>query len=491
MRLNTGHFMGVLALVGLAKGFGVNQTCIDIKGNVSSSSDVIFSPLDARFSRGIDHWFASSSQKPACVFEPGTPEDVSIAIGIIAQSQTPFALKSGGHTSNPGHSSTSGVHFSFARMKQVTLPEDKSTVELGMGLTWAEAYQGLSKEGVNVVGGRVSGPGVGGLTLGGGYSWKTNQFGLTCDTVKIYNLVLPNGTITSASESTNKDLFFALKGGLNRFGIVTSIVYETHPQPPLIYQDKTDTSKGGQRLYTADKTDALINATEIFTRTVSHPKAQLIMTLEGLPALGLAPYMLFFYDGPDPGDSFAMFDDIISISSGTLKQPFSSFVAAQATQLLQTSRGTSHTVSVSAITVELLQAVKSEVESLTAQTLLHGGSFISGGVDPFLDYGQYATDSAFPHADSPLLISIYCAWGLSTNDEFWINAVKLSIANIKQVAVEVGIFKESFTAYTNYAMGDTTAEELYGTTNAARLRSIKASVDPDDVMELAGGFSLN
>lgn len=86
------------------------------------------------------------------------------------------------------------------------------------------------------------------------------------------------------------------------------------------------------------------------------------MTLEGLPTPGLTPLMLFFYDGPDPGDSFAMFDGIIPVSSGTLNQPFSSFVAAQATQLVQTSRGTSHTVSVSALTVPFLEAVKSEVE---------------------------------------------------------------------------------------------------------------------------------
>ncbi|KAL2274187.1 hypothetical protein FJTKL_03591 [Diaporthe vaccinii] len=389
--------IAIAALVGATNGFGVNQTCLDIRGNVSSSSAVILSPLDARYAIAVDHWFASSSQKPACVFEPGTPEDVSIAIRIIARSQTPFALKSGGHASNPGHSSTTGVHISFARMKQVNLSEDKSTVELGMGLTWADAYKELSKDGVNVVGGRVSGPGVGGLTLGGGYSWKTNQFGLTCDTVRTYNVVLPNGTITTASASTNTDLFFALKGGLNRFGIVTSIVYETHPQPPQIW--------GGQRIYTGDKADALLNATEVFSRTVTDPKAQVILTLEGLPVLSLTPVVLMFYDGPDPGDSFAMFDGIIPVSSGTLKQPFTTFVAAQATQLIQNNRGTSHTVSVSAVTLPLLEAVKGEVQSLTAQIPLHSGSLVSGGVDPFLNYGQYTTDSAYPHADSPLLVS--------------------------------------------------------------------------------------
>lgn len=44
-----------------------------------------------------------------------------------------------------------------------------------------------------------------------------------------------NGTITSASADKNPDLFFALKGGLSKLGAVTSIVYHTHPQPPLVY----------------------------------------------------------------------------------------------------------------------------------------------------------------------------------------------------------------------------------------------------------------
>lgn len=44
-----------------------------------------------------------------------------------------------------------------------------------------------------------------------------------------------NGTITSASNTTNTDLFFALKGGLNRFGIVTSAEFYAHKQVPRVY----------------------------------------------------------------------------------------------------------------------------------------------------------------------------------------------------------------------------------------------------------------
>jgi FAD/FMN-containing dehydrogenase len=57
----------------------------------------------------------------------------------------------------------------------------------------------------------VTGVGVAGFTLGGGYSWKTNQYGLTIDTVQSFELVLPNGTVTTVTATSNADLFFGLK----------------------------------------------------------------------------------------------------------------------------------------------------------------------------------------------------------------------------------------------------------------------------------------
>jgi hypothetical protein len=43
-----------------------------------------------------------------------------------------------------------------------------------------------------------------------GYSWKSNEYGLTVDTVTAFHLVLPNGTETVVTEA-DKDLWFALK----------------------------------------------------------------------------------------------------------------------------------------------------------------------------------------------------------------------------------------------------------------------------------------
>jgi hypothetical protein len=43
-----------------------------------------------------------------------------------------------------------------------------------------------------------------------GYSWKSNEYGLTVDTVTEFHLVSPNGTEIIVTEA-DKDLWFALK----------------------------------------------------------------------------------------------------------------------------------------------------------------------------------------------------------------------------------------------------------------------------------------
>lgn len=130
------------------------KTCIEIEKAISDASEVLYA-VNPDFEADIEHWFLSSTQVPACVVEVGCSNDVSIALRAIAKSRTPFAVESGGHASNPGFSSTTGVHISMAKMKTVKLSADKSSVELGMGLTWAKVYSELQGTGVNVVGGRT------------------------------------------------------------------------------------------------------------------------------------------------------------------------------------------------------------------------------------------------------------------------------------------------------------------------------------------------
>jgi FAD/FMN-containing dehydrogenase len=56
----------------------------------------------------------------------------------------------------------------MTRFNEIVIRKDNQTVEIGAGLTWTDVYRYLVPKGFNVVGGRLDGVGVAGLTLGGG-----------------------------------------------------------------------------------------------------------------------------------------------------------------------------------------------------------------------------------------------------------------------------------------------------------------------------------
>jgi len=115
--------------------------------------------------------------------EPSSSEEVSFVLQTLIDTGCHFAIKGGGHDRAPGSSNAdSGVTIDLVRLDQVEISKDRKGVKIGAGLRWGEAYLALEKEGLMVVGGRVSDVGVGGLTLGGELITATdsNRRGSTC-----------------------------------------------------------------------------------------------------------------------------------------------------------------------------------------------------------------------------------------------------------------------------------------------------------------------
>lgn len=114
-----------------------STVCQQISNHISGGVYYPWS-LSSNYHNDIDHYMTSSAENPTCVVEVASPQDVSFVMKLVGSTRTPFAIKSGGHASNPGFSSTSGVFISLVRLKQVTLSTDKSTVELGTGnVSWS------------------------------------------------------------------------------------------------------------------------------------------------------------------------------------------------------------------------------------------------------------------------------------------------------------------------------------------------------------------
>lgn len=107
------------------------------------------------------------------------------------------------------------------------------TVEVGPGLNWYQVYSALEPYGRACIGGRMKTIGVPGLTLIGGFHYFNNKYGYAMDNVVNYDVVLGNGTQVTANKTSHSDLFWALKGGANNFGIVTRFELKTFAVPEV------------------------------------------------------------------------------------------------------------------------------------------------------------------------------------------------------------------------------------------------------------------
>jgi FAD/FMN-containing dehydrogenase len=91
--------------------------------------------------------------------------------------------------------------------------------------------------------------GVPGLTLIGGFHYFVNKYGYVMDNVVSYDIVLGNGTQTVANAISNPDLFWALKGGANNFGVVTKFVLKTYPITQLSATIQNFNESGAKSVY--------------------------------------------------------------------------------------------------------------------------------------------------------------------------------------------------------------------------------------------------
>jgi len=370
------------------------------------------------------------------------------------------------------------------RFSEVNLNSHTMTVDVGSGLVWDDVYRALDPLGVNVVGARATGIGVAGFLLGGGYSYLTSQYGLAIDNIVAYELILPDGTITEVTATSSPDLFFALKGGYNNFGIVTRFTLKAYRQGQVW---------GGTLQFAEAQISNITSATATFASNVKDPKAAIITTylyFLGQPAIS----MLIFYDGPNP--PAGMFDDFLSLPAASSDISTRSFVSLyESPQSNGTAglRGFQHSLSILNVTESLLTVVANET-AFWGQATAAAGGFVTHDVEPFVaPYFQKSKGGAYPHSPKLPLLPLALAWQWAdpTADAFIASSMKQSVQTILNAAIAEGqkVGGASQIIYPNYALADTPLETLYGP-NVARLRSIKKRYDPRGVMNLAGGFKF-
>lgn len=181
-----------------------------------------------------------SSVQPKCIVIPTSKEDVSVSVFILSlgnkvfPGQCNFAVRSGGHTPFAGAANIqAGITLDLQRLNQITVASNRKSVDIGPGNRWGNVYSQLDAQGLATSGGRVAIVGAGGLITGGGISFFSPRQGYVVDNVESFEVVLATGQIVNANSKTNPDLWKALKGGSNNFGVVTKFTLRTFDQGPF------------------------------------------------------------------------------------------------------------------------------------------------------------------------------------------------------------------------------------------------------------------
>jgi len=171
--------------------------------------------------------------EPLAIVQPAAAEDVAIVLDWARHRGISITPRSGGH-SYIGAGGGDGIVLDLGRLDEIEAVDEDGLARIGAGARLGDVARRLHCEaGRTLPTGTCPTVGIGGITLGGGHGYVTRRHGLTCDRLREATVVRADGTIVEASADRHADLFWALRGGGGGLGVVVEMRFDTVPSTPL------------------------------------------------------------------------------------------------------------------------------------------------------------------------------------------------------------------------------------------------------------------
>ncbi|KAK5173813.1 uncharacterized protein LTR77_002494 [Saxophila tyrrhenica] len=201
---------------------------------LSDTDAEVRGPSDTGYDKSIDRWSKAAEKPAGLAIAPASAQDVAIAVKYAAENGLDLAVKGGGHSTAGASSTDGGILIDLqSKMRKVTVDTEKNLLHVQGGALWSDVDEAAWNHGLATVGGTVADTGIGGLTLGGGYGVLSGAHGLVIDNTVSFETVLANGEVKRSSKEENADLFWALNGAGQNFGVTTEFVFQAHPQDKI------------------------------------------------------------------------------------------------------------------------------------------------------------------------------------------------------------------------------------------------------------------
>jgi FAD/FMN-containing dehydrogenase len=207
----------------------------DAEAFAAQISGGVLGAADSGYDEARKVWNGTVDRRPALIARCMTESDVQAAVRFAAAHRMLVSVRGGGHHIAGNAMAEGGLVIDMSGLRTVSVDAEKRTARVGAGALLADFDREAQAHGLATPLGINSTTGVAGLTLGGGFGWLTRRHGMTVDNLLGATIVTADGTVRTASATSEPELFWALRGGGGNFGVVTSFEFKLHPVGPEVY----------------------------------------------------------------------------------------------------------------------------------------------------------------------------------------------------------------------------------------------------------------
>ena len=171
---------------------------------------------------------------PGVILRPTSPAQVAEALayarGQGAADRVPLSIRSAGHGISGRSTNDGGIVIELSALDRIDVVDaSRRLVRIGAGATWGRVATVLDEHGWAISSGDYGGVGVGGLATAGGVGFLGREHGLTIDHIEAVEVVLADGRLVRASRDEHEELFWGMRGAGANLGV--AVAFEMVAQP--------------------------------------------------------------------------------------------------------------------------------------------------------------------------------------------------------------------------------------------------------------------
>lgn len=223
---------------GSSTGSAMNTAATTLQDCLAAKNVPVFFATSAGFSQLAQPYNLRLAYTPAVIVVPTEAGQVTNAISCAAASNVKVQAKSGGHSyasfSSGGQNGSMVIDLQ-AYQDIIVDPEEYYQVKVGAGVRLGDLALSLYNQSQRALPhGTCPGVGVGGHATHGGYGYTSRAWGLTLDHIIAADVVLANGSFVHVAADEYPDIYYALRGAADSFGIVIYFYFQTEPAPSSV-----------------------------------------------------------------------------------------------------------------------------------------------------------------------------------------------------------------------------------------------------------------